>query len=161
MEVQWTWYSSQPADLVRELIHLSVWLPGPDDWKYLRWCRFDSCQIAAQADNLCWTGNSACLTYEAMRHPAIVRRGPRRHQAPIFLAHKKKNGLRSPHLLQSWSAAVLDPAGDQKNLLLLSHKALRNGRQAKSGSQHSHKEFQVVFAIWKNLSTGTFDAFEA
>ena len=37
--------------------HLSVWRTGQGDWKYLRRSRFDSWQIAAQAESLRWTGN--------------------------------------------------------------------------------------------------------
>ena len=35
-------------------------------------------------------------------------------------------------------------------------KLAAKGRQAKSGSQRSHTEFQVVLAVWRNQSTGTF-----
>ena len=38
----------------------------------------------------------------------------------------------------------------------LPHKPFRTGRQAKSGSQLSHKEFQFVLALWRNQSKGTF-----
>ena len=41
------------------------------------------------------------------------------------------------------------------------HKPLpRTGRQAKSGSQRSHKEFQFVLIVWSNPFTGTFCASE-
>ena len=42
----------------------------------------------------------------------------------------------------------------------LPHKPPRTGRQAKSGSQRSHKDFQVVLAVWRNPRTGTFCASE-
>ena len=38
---------------------------------------------------------------------------------------------------------------------LLPHKPPRTGRQAKSGSQRSHKEFQVGLAVCRNPRTGT------
>ena len=37
----------------------------------------------------------------------------------------------------------------------LQHKLSRIGRQAKSGSQHSHKEFQVYFEVLRYPSTAT------
>ena len=42
----------------------------------------------------------------------------------------------------------------------LPDKPPRTGRQAKSGSQRSHKDFQVVLAVWRNPRRGTFCASE-
>ena len=40
--------------------------------------------------------------------------------------------------------------------LFIAAQAPRTGRQAKSGSKRSHKEFHFVLAVWRNPSTGTF-----
>ena len=40
----------------------------------------------------------------------------------------------------------------------LPHTPPRTGRQAKAGSQHFHKECEVVLAVWRNQHTGTFCA---
>ena len=44
--------------------------------------------------------------------------------------------------------------------LFIAAQAPRTGRQAKSGSKRSHKEFHFVLAVWRNPSTGTFFASE-
>ena len=44
--------------------------------------------------------------------------------------------------------------------ILVAHKLPSTGRQAKSGSQRFHREFQFVLAFWRNPPKGTFSASE-